>query len=322
MTSKEKIPLIVICGATASGKTALGIELAKLFNGEIVSADSMQIYKGMTIATAKPTAKEMQGIPHHMMDFLSPESSYSVAEYVKEAKSVIADIYSRKKTPLLVGGTGLYIQSLLENICFGEIDVDENLRQELYDRLQREGAENLLHELAVFDEQSAQRIGTANHRRLIRAIEIYYTTGKTMTEFIENSKNEPSPYRDVRIGLTCQDRQKLYDRINRRVDEMIQSGLIDEAKEYLSKHYSNTSAKAIGYKELSPYFEGTLSFTDAVENLKQATRRYAKRQLTWFRRDKEIHWLYTDTTEKDELIKKAVAIIKKSGILIDSIKGV
>ena len=315
MKDSTKIPLIVVCGATASGKTELGVALAEIFNGEVVSADSMQIYREMNIATAKPTFAEMRGIPHYMTDFLPPDVSYSVADYVRQARTFIRDIYTKGKIPLLVGGTGLYIQSVLENISFGEMNVDENLRKTLYERLQNEGAEVLLQELSAFDEQSAQRIGTANHRRLIRAIEIYRTTGKTMTEFIENSKNEPSPYNDVRIGLTCKNRQNLYNRINRRVDIMIQNGLIDEAKNYSAKNYSATSAKAIGYKELEPYLKGELSPEEAVENLKRATRRYAKRQLTWFRRDEKINWIYTDETEKEEVIKKAVAIIQKSGIL-------
>ncbi len=315
MNCSEKIPLIVVCGATASGKTELGVRLAEIFNGEVVSADSMQIYREMAVATARPTVAEMHGIPHHMIDFLPPDVSYSVADYVKEARAVIQDIHCRKKTPLLVGGTGLYIQSLLENISFGAENGDEQIRKELYDRLQQEGAEVLLHELAEFDETSAQRIGMSNHRRLIRAIEIYRTTGKTMTEMIADSRNEPSPYRDVRIGLTCQDRQKLYDRINLRVDNMINRGLLAEAKAYLSKNYSATSAKAIGYKELEPYFKGEISLEEATENLKRATRRYAKRQLTWFRRDKNIHWICTDIMEKEKVIEKAVEIVRKSDIL-------
>ena len=319
MNNSEKIPLIVVCGATASGKTALGIALAEQFNGEIVSADSMQIYQEMSIATAKPSKEEMRGIRHHMLDFLPPDRNYSVADYVKEARATISDIYSRNKIPLLVGGTGLYIQSVTENISFSEESYDETIRKVLKERLVNEGTDALLQELAEFDKPSAERIGTSNPRRLIRAIEIYRTSGKTMTECLLDSKKEPSPYNTVKIGLTTKDRQKLYDRINERVDSMVKSGLLEETEQYLQKGYTSTSAKAIGYKELEPYFQGNISLEQALENLKQATRRYAKRQLTWFRRDKEIQWIYTDIIEKEEVIQKAVEIVKKSGILF---KGV
>ena len=308
----EKIPLIVVCGPTASGKTSLGIALAKYYNGEIVSADSMQIYKGMDIATAKPTQVEQQGIIHHLISYVEPTETYSVADYVKNAHDKIKEIHKKGKTPILVGGTGLYINSVLNNIEFSETDVDTKLRDELYKRLENEGAQALLSELAEFDKDSAERIGTSNHRRLIRAIEIYKTTGKTMTQHNKESMLIPSPYNDVRIALTCDNRQNLYDRINKRVDIMVESGLIEEAKAFRNQNYSSTAVKAIGYKELEPYFLGQASLEDALENLKRETRRYAKRQLTWFRRDEKIKWLFTDKLTTEELIENAIAIIDKS----------
>lgn len=311
----EKIPLIVVCGPTASGKTSLGIALAKHYNGEIISADSMQIYKGMDIATAKPTVDEQQGVVHHLISYVEPTQSYSVADYVKVAHSKIKEVYGKGKIPILVGGTGLYVNSLLNNVEFSETDSDNQLREELYNRLEKEGADSLLSELAEFDPDSAKRLGTTNHRRLIRAIEIYRTTGKTMTQHIKESMLIPSPYNDVRIGLTCNDRQKLYNKINKRVDIMVESGLIEEAENFRNQEYSTTAVKAIGYKELEPYFAGCVSLDTALENLKRETRRYAKRQLTWFRRDEKINWLFTDEMTKDELTNKAIDIIEKSNIL-------
>lgn len=315
MTDEIKIPLILICGATASGKTGLGVEIAERYNGEVISADSMQIYKKMNIATAKPTKEEMRGIKHHLIDYVEPYESYSVADYVKKARNTIVDIYSRGKIPVMVGGTGLYINSVLENIEFGEENSSQELRDELNKRIETEGKEVLLKELAKFDPQTAERIGLASARRIVRAIEVYRTTGKTMTQFIAESKLKPSPYNDVRIGLSCEDRQNLYDRINRRVDLMVEMGLIEEAKEFLKNDYSSTSTKAIGYKELEPYFAGEITLNEALENLKRETRRYAKRQLTWFRRDEKINWIFSDVPSSKSLVEQAVAIIEKSKIL-------
>lgn len=312
---ENKIPLIVVCGPTASGKTGLGIQLAKKYNGEVVSADSMQIYKGMDIATAKPTQQEMEGIPHHLISYVNPTQSYSVADYVQEAHKVIKDIYSRGKTPILVGGTGLYINSLVNNIEFGKENSNEEIRQQLYKKLETQGAESLLEQLAEFDPQSAQRLGTDNHRRLIRAIEVYLTTGKTMTQHIEESKLVPSPYNDVRIGLSCENRESLYNKINVRVDLMIKQGLLKETEEFFKQSYSNTAVKAIGYKELEPYFKGTDTLENTIECLKRETRRYAKRQLTWFRRDEKINWIFTDTISKDSFLQTAISIIDNSGVL-------
>ena len=300
--AENKIQILAVVGPTASGKTALGVELARRFNGEIISADSMQIYKGMSIATAKPKEEEKRGIPHHLMDFLPVECSYSVAKFVDDAKVVIADIHSRGKLPIIVGGTGLYISSLLDNIEFTQSDDNEQLREQLYKKLENEGTQVLYDELMSFDSESAIRIGTGNAKRLIRAIEIYRTSGVTMTQQIKNSKLNGSPYSAYKIGLKCKDREKLYKRINLRVDMMLKDGLLDEAKDIINNNCSKTSSMAIGYKELIPYLNNECSLEDAVEKLKRETRRYAKRQLTWFRRDSEIHWFDTDTYNNIEAL--------------------
>ncbi|MEG0545628.1 MAG: tRNA (adenosine(37)-N6)-dimethylallyltransferase MiaA [Oscillospiraceae bacterium] len=287
-----KIPVLVIVGPTASGKTSLSIECAKKLNGEIVSADSMQIYKGMDIATAKPTKDEMQGVVHHLLSFVNPlNSSYSVADYVIDANRAISDINSRGKLPIIVGGTGLYIDSLIDNIQFTEIQTDQNLRKELEEKLERIGSNEMLKELEVFDKEAAQRLHPNNKKRIIRAFEVYILTGKTLTQTIKNSKNMPSPFDAKFIGINYKNRQILYDRINTRVDLMIEKGLLDEAKQYRDK-LSKTSAAAIGYKELEPYFNGELSLENALSNLKQVTRNYAKRQITWFNKNERINWIY------------------------------
>ncbi|MEG2720272.1 MAG: tRNA (adenosine(37)-N6)-dimethylallyltransferase MiaA [Oscillospiraceae bacterium] len=289
-----KIPVLVIVGPTASGKTSLSIECAKKLNGEIVSADSMQIYKGMDIATAKPTKDEMQGVVHHLLSFVNPlNSSYSVADYVIDANRAISDINSRGKLPIIVGGTGLYIDSLIDNIQFTEIQTDQNLRKELEEKLERIGSNEMLKELEVFDKEAAQRLHPNNKKRIIRAFEVYILTGKTLTQTIKNSKNVASPFDAKFIGINYKNRQILYDRINTRVDLMVEKGLLDEAKQYRDK-LSKTSAAAIGYKELEPYFNGELSLENALSNLKQVTRNYAKRQITWFNKNERINWIYPD----------------------------
>lgn len=308
----NSINLISVIGPTASGKTGLAVELAKHFNGEVVSADSMQIYKGMQIATAKPTIQEMQGIKHHLIDFLQPDQTYSVAMYVNDAKKCINDIHSRGKLPFVVGGTGLYVDSLLNNVKFSEEERDRKICDELNEIYKTQGVDALLDILSEFDDKSAHRLkAEKNPKRIIRAIEFYKTTGKTITEQIEKSKLEPSPYNTIKLGLNFKDRQVLYDRINKRVDLMLDNGLLDEAKKVLSNNLSQTSVKAIGYKELIPYFNCEKALEDCVENLKRETRRYAKRQITWFKRDKEINWLYVDELSPDDLLSNAIEIISK-----------
>lgn len=310
---ENSIKVISIVGPTASGKTKLAVKLAQKFNGEIVSADSMQIYKGMQIATAKPTFDETEGVKHHLIDFVSPDETYSVAMFVKDASKCIADIYSRGKLPFMVGGTGLYVDSLLNNITFSVEQRDEKLSLELRKIYEDQGIDTLLKMLSEFDIDSANRLkAERNPKRIIRAIELYKTTGITITEQNEKSNLEKSPYSPVKIGINYKDRAKLYERINKRVDLMLENGLVNEAQDVLSSKLSFTSIKAIGYKELLPYFNGEKTLDECVEKLKMETRRYAKRQITWFKRDLDINWLYADKYNSfEELLADAVEIIKK-----------
>lgn len=301
----QNIPVLAVVGPTASGKTALAVELAKRLGGEIVSADSMQIYKGMDIASAKPTEAEKQGIPHHMMDFLPPETPYSVAEYVKAARACILEIHKRQKLPILVGGTGLYVDSLLTGTQFIETETDFDLRARLETEFDALGGEKMLEKLAAFDRDSAARLHPNNRKRIIRAFEVYTLTGKTMTEALAASREKPSPFTPCYIGIAYENREILYDRINRRVDIMLENGLLAEARAFF-QGTPDTAAQAIGYKELKPYLDGVLSLDEAVENLKRATRNYAKRQITWFKRNPQIHWIYADTCSKQALLAQAI----------------
>lgn len=298
----EQIPVVAVVGPTASGKSRLAVELAKWLNSEVVSADSMQIYQEMTIGTAKITPEEMEGVPHHMIDFLPVTSPFSVADYVSMAKTCLQEIHNRGKIPVLAGGTRLYVRSLLQNLDFSEGDHDLSLREELTELANREGVEPLMEELRRIDPESAERIEPNNLPRVIRAIELYRTTGKTMTQHLAASRRNPSPYQVCMIGLNYQDRSVLYDRINRRVDEMMAQGLLEEARTLLQGEGGKTALQAIGYKELKPYFDGERSLEESVAFMKQATRRYAKRQLTWFRREEKIHWLYPDAYEDFRLL--------------------
>lgn len=310
---KLPIKLISVVGPTASGKTALAVELAKKYNGEIISADSMQIYKGMSIATAKPSDEEKQGIPHHLMDFLQSDKTYSVADFVNDAKACIEDIVSRGKLPIIAGGTGLYVDSLLNGISFEKQERNEDISNELFELYQQKGVDYLLDMLSEFDSESADNLREQrNVKRIIRAIEFYKTSGITISEHNRNSRQNDSPYEPIKLGLKYEDRQKLYDRINLRVDLMLKNGLVEEAKEVLSQSLSSTSKMAIGYKELIPYFNGERSLDECIEILKRETRRYAKRQLTWFNRDKDINWILVDKFNGfDDIFNYAQTIIDK-----------
>ncbi|MBQ8623530.1 MAG: tRNA (adenosine(37)-N6)-dimethylallyltransferase MiaA [Oscillospiraceae bacterium] len=312
-----KQPLIVICGPTASGKTALSIAIAKELGCEVVSADSMQIYKGMQIATAKPTEVEMDGVKHHLIDFLEPGEAFSVADYVKLAHAAIGNIASRGLLPLVCGGTGLYINSLIDNISFDESCTSTALRDELLTLAKEKGNAYLLEMLREFDPETADKLHENNLNRIIRAIEVYKVTGITMTETVKNSRLVESPYNVCMIGINYADRQRLYDRVNLRVDMMLKEGLLEEAENVLNNDSLKTSYQAIGYKELAPYFNGEASLEDCIEKLKLETRHYAKRQLTWFRRDERINWIYPDEcTSFGEVVSSALDIIKKSGVLV------
>lgn len=311
MDELNKIKIAAVVGPTASGKTRLAVDLCRRLNGEAVSCDSMQIYKYMDIATAKPTADEMCGVAHHMIDFLEPTEKYSVAAYCDDAEKCIADILSRNKLPLIVGGTGLYYSSLIDGITFADESDDTTVRDNLEKRCETEGIQALHNELSEIDPESARVLHINNRGRIIRALEVYYKTGVTMSEQQRRSRLMQSKFDCTAICLDAKDRQFLYDRIDRRVDIMIENGLVEETRRFLSGELGKTASQAIGYKELKPYIDGEISLDEAADNLKRATRRYAKRQLTWFRRDERINRLYIDEQPYDELIEKAVEIIER-----------
>ena len=308
----KKIPLIAVVGPTASGKTALGIELARRLNGEVVSCDSMQIYKGMDIASAKPTTDEMMGVPHHMIGIAEMDDSYSVARYVDEAKRAIVDIYSRNKMPILVGGTGLYFSSLVDNLTFSEEKDTSELRAKLTIEAAEIGNEAMLKRLHQIDPEYAETLHPNNLKRVIRALEVYYSSGVTMTEQQRRSRINPSEYDLTAIGIRFENRELLYARINRRVDIMLENGLLDEAKESMSDGLA-TSALAIGHKELIPFLKGECTLDEAVESLKRETRRYAKRQMTWFNRDERINWITADSADLKKILENSIKILEING---------
>ena len=295
----NKIPVIAVVGPTASGKTSLSIEIAKYFGGQVVSADSMQIYEKMNIATAKPTVDEMQGIKHHLIGFQPTDKKFSVAEYVNLANECIEKIHNEGDIPVVAGGTGLYVDSLLQNIQFSKEESNEEIRNELTELFDEKGAEYMLNLLREIDPETAERLHLRDKSRIIRALEIYKVTGKTMTEQKILSREEESPYDVLYIGINYRDRNVLYDRINLRVDIMLENGLLEEAKDFYNTSSDTTSCQAIGYKELAPYFKGELTLEECVEKLKQETRHYAKRQLTWFRKNENINWIYPDDYDND-----------------------
>lgn len=308
----NKKTVIVIVGPTASGKTSLSIEIAKKLDGEIVSADSMQIYKNMDIATAKPTKEEMQGVPHHLIGIIEPSETFSVASYKEAALSEIEKIFEKGKQPIVVGGTGFYVDTLVKNTTFFDFDKND-IREKLVRRLKNEGIEVLFDELKKVDPESSERLHINDSKRILRALEVFYATGKTISMQTELSHKKESDYNWLIIGLTADDREVLYSRINLRVDLMLDMGLLEETESFYSNPLSSTSKQAIGYKELKPYFDGEMTLDEAVENLKRETRRYAKRQLTWFRRNPEINWIKIDGKSKSELLNEALQIIGHTG---------
>lgn len=303
--------MIAVVGPTASGKTALSIDFALQFDGEIVSADSKQIYRHMTVGTAAPDEEEKRGVPHHLMQFLAPDALFSVAEYVDLAGKCIREINARGKLPVLTGGTGLYVSSLLDNITFFENKSDPALRKELEELAAEKGNEFVLEELRKVDPELAQTLHPNNLGRVIRGIEAYRLTGITMSEQQRLSRQNPSPYDCCVIGLNYRDRQKLYDRIDKRVHVMMEKGLLDEIRQLIAMGYSSTAAQAIGYKEFFDYLEGKGSLEEAIAKVQMESRRYAKRQLTWFRRDERVNWLYIDDYgDYNELKNAAVQLVK------------
>ena len=285
--------ILVICGPTASGKTALAVALAQRLNGEVVSADSMQVYRGMDIGTAKPTAEEMGGVPHHMLDVADPWENYSVARYVQDAVPVVDDILERGKLPIIAGGTGLYIDNLVAGREFAPFPADSGLRETLQRRAREEGLPALLHELQQVDPVAADRLHPNDEKRIIRALEVYQATGKTITQHDRESRAIPDRYAPLTIALNFRERPWLWERIDRRVDQMMAQGLEGEVRGLLAQGIPSTctAMQAIGYKELAAAILTGRPVREGAEEVKLRSRQYAKRQLTWFRRNKEAHWI-------------------------------
>ena len=299
--------VVAIGGPTATGKTALSVALAKRFGGEIISADSMQIYQGLDVGTAKVTPEEMQEVPHHLVGFLAPEQAFSEADFTTLAGKTITQLTAQGKLPLVVGGTGLYITSLLNGIGFTPEKVDPTIRQELQARLQAEGSQALYAELAAVDPGYAAKVHPNNTPRVIRALELYRATGRKMSAEREAARPAEKPYRSLCLCLTCRDRTLLYQRIDTRCDRMMQSGILEEAKlVYDHRDTYRTAAQAIGYKEFFPYFEQTASLEACADKLKQASRNYAKRQLTWFRHMDGVVWLDAGAPEVQQCACRTV----------------
>ncbi len=309
--------IVVITGPTASGKTALGVALCQKLNGEVVSADSMQIYRRMTIGTAKPAPEEMQGIPHHMIDVAEPEENWSVARYVEAAGACVEDILARGKLPVIVGGTGLYIDSLLSGRTFAGGEVNDALRQELSERYDEIGAKGLLGELRKVDPERAEKLHPGDKKRIVRALEVFILTGKTITEHDRETKAIPPRWEAAKLALDFENRQDLYDRIDRRVDDMFARGLMDEVRALLESGVPDdcTAMQAIGYKEAVAALRGACSEEEARARIQQESRRYAKRQLTWFRRDREIEWhRFGSAPDLDEALRHSTAFLRSRGI--------
>lgn len=305
--------VIVISGPTASGKTALAVELAKLYNGEVVSADSMQIYTDMDIASAKPTPEEQQGIPHHLVGFLDPAESFSVADYVELCDKCVRDILTRGKTPIICGGTGLYISSFVDNLTFDDSEQDFIFREEMRKFAEENGNAALLEKLREVDPETAETLHENNVGRIIRALEVFYTTGHTISRAKQMSRQTPSPYEFVMITLDFERREQLHERINRRVDDMVRRGLVEEARRCFEQANRPTAAQAIGCKELYPYFKGERPLEDCIEELKLRTRQYAKRQLTWFRRDlRNLRLIVGENDQLSNIVTKAQMLINGS----------
>ena len=305
--------IICIAGPTASGKTALAVKLAKELNGEVVSCDSMQVYKRMDIGTAKPTAEEMQGIPHHMLDVAQAWEDFSVSRYCNQAAPIVDDIIARGKTAIIAGGTGLYMDSLIRGNNFAPFP-STGVREALEARAEAEGIQPLLEELAQVDPESAERLHPSDRKRIIRALEVYRETGITITEHNRRTREVPPKYRPVWLGLDFSDRAALYRRIDRRVERMLEAGLLDEIRSLLESGIPETctAMQAIGYKEFLPVLRGERGLCDAAAEVCQSSRRYAKRQLTWFRRNQDMHWIAREEDgAPDEIIRQARQILQE-----------
>ena len=308
--------LLVICGPTASGKTALAVALAKATGGEVVSADSMQIYRRMDIGTAKPTEEEMDGVPHHMLDVADPGEDYSVARYVSDATACVEDILSRGKLPIVAGGTGLYIDNLLAGREFAAFT--GQWRQKLQERAEREGIEVLYRELEQVDPQRAAKLHLADGKRIIRALEVWHETGETITDHDRRTAALPPRYEAVRIGLTFAERADMWERIDRRVDQMMAAGLVEEVEDLLSSGVpeSCTAMQAIGYKEMVAALREGRAVDEAAEEIKLRSRQYAKRQLTWFRREPSVKWIIWEKIPDFSMaLQNSTAYLEEAGLL-------
>lgn len=311
-----KQPLIVLTGPTAAGKTSLSVSLAERINGEIISADSMQVYKKMDIGTAKIRKEEMRGIPHHLIDVLDPAEEFNVVRFQGMAKEALAGIYERGKIPLVVGGTGFYIQGLLYDIDFTREEQDKSYRERLQKKAEEEGAGAVHQMLEKVDSVSAGKIHPNNVKRVIRALEFYHLNGRPISEHNEEEARKKSPYQSAYFVLN-QDRQTLYERINRRVDLMMEEGLIGEVKSLVEEGYGRNlvSMQGIGYKEVFDYLEGEISLEETTERIKKDTRHFAKRQLTWFGREKEVIMIDKDKFETEEkILEHMLGILREKGI--------
>ena len=299
--------ILVIVGPTASGKTRMAVELAQRHNGEVISADSMQIYRTMDIGTAKPTQEEMGGIPHHMIDVADPEEDFSVARYVEMAARCVDDVLARGKLPIVAGGTGLYIDSLLSGRTFAPFSPDSALRGELERELAEQGGPAMLEALRQVDPEAAARLHPNDHKRIIRALEVYRSTGKTITQHNRETQAIPPRYDALTIGLAFQDRQAMWKRIDQRVDEMVAAGLEEEVRRLLTSGISPkcTAMQAIGYKEFTQALSGEMTWQEAAEVVKLRSRQYAKRQLTWFGRNPSTRWVRWDDPPEFERGRRA-----------------
>lgn len=312
----NKRPLIILTGPTAVGKTALSIKLAKAVNGQMISADSMQVYRHMDIGTAKIKPEEMQGIPHYLIDVLEPEEDFNVVRFQHMAKEALAKIYAEGGIPIVVGGTGFYIQALLYDIDFEENDEDTTYRQELQQLAEAKGAEYLHEMLKQVDPESAQTIHANNVKRVIRALEFHHQTGLSISAHNEEQRQKESPYQFLYFVLN-DDRQMLYDRIDKRIDIMLEQGLVDEVKELVASGCKRdmVSMQGLGYKEILNYLEGNCTLEESVYILKRDTRHFAKRQLTWFKREREVIWLNRpDFQDDDAILAYALEEIRRKGI--------
>lgn len=311
----QKISVVAVAGPTASGKSALAVRLCEIFDGELVSCDSMQIYRGMDIGTAKPSAKERETVSHHLIDICDPYENFSVADFTSLADRAIRDITARGHLPVLCGGTGLYLDSVLHGIDFGKLEPDSDYRAGLWQLAETAGVDALHRLLEEADPDAAAAIHPNNVKRVIRALEIIRASGMTKTEWDRQAVAAESPYRSIILALDYREREHLYERIDRRVELMISAGLPDEVRRLRNAGYlvpGTTAAGAIGYKELLAALDGMISLEEAVTSIKTATRHYAKRQLTWLRRNPEICWLYPDDySDSEKLCEAAQAIIRR-----------